>query len=371
MTRRKYIVRWLQMWCHVASIGLASCRSESDPEVELLALDQARVVMDRVDNAPPMAEDDARLREALRAFRPLPQVMTSKKNPVTPERVLLGRKLFEDPRLSADGTISCTTCHPFDRYGVDGLPISRGPRGILGRRNVPTMYNAAQQKSQLWDGRVVDVETQAKEPFLGNRVMEMASPEAVIAVLVSIPEYRSLFAAAFPDAGEQATSFGNVALAIAAFERTLVTPSRWDRFLVGAWEVLSVQEKRGFSRFVDIGCATCHTGAFIGGDRHRLLGSRVPWPNLRDQGRFGVTGLAWDKYVFKVAMLRNVEKTAPYLHDGSIETLEEAVERMAYHQLEIRLEPSDVADIVAWLRSLTGEIPRDLRKSAIVKQLEP
>jgi len=168
----------------------------------------------------------------LRAFGPLPEVMTSPQNPVTPEKVALGRRLYFDTRLSRDGDISCNTCHPLERYGADGLPVSAGHRGQKGDRNSPTVYNAAGHFVQFWDGRAKTIEEQAKGPILNPVEMAMESEAAVVEALRRDPFYMEAFAKAFP--GESAPlTFDNVAKAIGAFERTLTTPSRWDAFLQG------------------------------------------------------------------------------------------------------------------------------------------
>jgi cytochrome c peroxidase len=175
--------------------------------------------------------------------------------------------------------------------------------------------------------------------------------------------YHKAFRRAFPKESDDGITFDNIAKAIGAFERTLVTPSRWDQFVNGESSALTEPELAGFQKFVAIGCAICHKGVYLGGDRYRMLGSRVPWPKTNDLGRYRVTGALSDKMVFKVAALRNVERTGPYFHDGSVGKLDEAVKLMARHQLGLELGDEDVQSIVTWLGSLTGTISADLLAS--------
>jgi cytochrome c peroxidase len=295
---------------------------------------------------------------ALKLFRPLPAAVSSAANPITEAKVSLGRKLYQETRLSRNRDISCNTCHPLDRYGVDGAPVSTGDRGQKGARNAPTVYNAAGHFAQFWDGRAPDVEEQAKGPVLNPIEMAMPSGAQVEAVLKSIPEYADLFKRAFPGEPDPVT-FNNLARAIGAFERRLITPSRWDRFLKGDQGALTDAEKAGFNKFVESGCAACHNGAYVGGNAFQKLGMVRPWPNTADLGRWQVTKKASDKFLFKVPSLRNVARTAPYFHDGSVATLDEAIRKMATHQLGKNLTDADIRSIAAWLQTLTapGDTP--------------
>jgi len=293
-------------------------------------------------------------------FRPLPPWMASPDNPITDAKARLGRKLFEDAGLSLAGDVSCATCHPLSKYGVDGLPTSKGHAGKLGDRNAPTVFNAALQIAMFWDGRAATVEEQAKGPLLNPSEMAMENAEAVVATVKKDAAYREAFRLAFPGGEGEVVTIENITKAIGAFERTLVTPARWDRFVAGEHEALGVDEQVGLSKFVSVGCATCHRGTLVGGDRYRKLGSRVPWPKTTDLGRHRVTGAPSDEMVFKVASLRNVERTAPYFHDGSVATLDEAVRAMGRHQLDVELGEDDVRSIVVFLRSLTGIIAPEL-----------
>ena len=293
----------------------------------------------------------------LKFFAPLPETMDRDGTPSTPEQIALGKKLFFDQRLSKDGTVSCNSCHGLDTYGVDGLPVSEGIGKQKGPRNAPTVYNAAGHFVQFWDGRAADVEEQAKGPILNPIEMGMESIDDVLAVLSSDPEYPKLFAAAFPDEA-QPLSWDNLANAIGAFERQLVTPSRWDKYLQGEEDALTPLEKKGFQAFTDNACFGCHSGPYLGGQMYMKLGLVKPWPNQEDQGRFALTKAEGDKMVFKVPGLRNVAQTGPYFHDGSEDSLEEAVRLMALHQSGRTLSPEDTKAIVAFLGSLTGELPK-------------
>lgn len=276
----------------------------------------------------------------------------------------LGRMLYYEPRLSKNHDVSCNSCHQLDRYGVDNEPTSPGHRGARGDRNSPTSYNAALHLAQFWDGRAVDVEAQAKGPVLNPAEMAMADEASVVAVLASIPGYRAAFAAGFPGA-EDPITYDNMALAIGAFERGLVTPGRFDAFVMGDTSALSASEQRGLVTFVEVGCVSCHMGAGVGGSTYQKLGLVNPYPT-EDQGRFSVTQAEGDRFLFKVPGLRNVEQTGPYFHDGSVATLDEAVRKMAFHQLGQELGDEDVMSIIAFLGSLTGEIPADYVRAPLL-----
>lgn len=292
----------------------------------------------------------------LNAFQPLPPMMASPANPVNDAKIELGRMLFYDARLSADHKVSCNSCHDLGRYGTEASPVSTGFKGQAGNRNSPTVYNAAGQLAQFWDGRAPDVEAQAKGPVMNPVEMAMNTPQRVVNTLNSIPAYVELFHKAFPGEADPVT-FDNMAAAIGAFERGLVTPSRWDRFLQGDENALTASEKHGFNAFFDAGCASCHSGAYLGGSQYQRLGLAKPWPDTHDPGRFEVTHNEADRGVFKVPTLRNIEKTGPYYHDGSVRSLKEAIEKMGEYQTGRELSQADVRSIEVFLKSLTGPIP--------------
>ncbi len=286
-------------------------------------------------------------------FAALPKVAESSTNPVTPEKVALGKALFFDPRLSKSGFISCNSCHNLASGGVDSLTTSVGHRWNIGPRNAPTVLNVALHTSQFWDGRATDVEDQAGKPILNPG--EMASNEQlVLSRLESIPEYVEMFKDAFPEEPD-AMTYTNVARAIAAFERTLLTPSRLDRFLAGDSSALTTEEKAGLKTFVDVGCATCHNGVALGGSSFQKFGVTRQPEGLSDAGRFEVTKNPEDRYVFKVPGLRNIALTAPYFHDGKTWTLEEAIRVMADVQLGKQLSPTDTTRIARFLTALNGD----------------
>jgi len=306
---------------------------------------------------PPAAEgpDRAALRErAVGIFGSLPDEAVSSDNPVTEEKITLGRMLYYDPRLSKNHDVSCNSCHDLAKHGVDAGPTSVGHKGQRGDRNAPTVYNAALHVAQFWDGRAADVEEQAKGPVLNPVEMAMPDEETVLVTLRSIPGYAPLFEAAFPGEADPIT-YDNMARAIGAFERRLLTPSRFDAFLEGQDTALSDAELEGLALFLDTGCTTCHMGAPVGGLLYQKLGLVKPYPT-EDPGRAKVTGQAADQGFFKVPSLRNVATTAPYFHDGSIKTLPEVVRIMARHQLGRELDDAQVQSIVVFLQSLNGTI---------------
>ncbi|HLG97400.1 MAG TPA: cytochrome c peroxidase [Bryobacteraceae bacterium] len=298
---------------------------------------------------------------------PLPAAVNSQTNPITDAKISLGRMLFYDARLSKGGDVSCNSCHNLSHYGVDGKRVSTGYKGQLGGRNSPTVYNAAGHIAQFWDGRAVDVEEQAKGPVLNPVEMAMASELEVVARLKSIPGYRPAFAKAFPDCAEPIT-LDNMALAIGAFERKLLTPSRWDRFLNGDRSAITAEEMAGHHEFRHNGCITCHNGPYIGGRAFQKLGAEKAWPNETDLGRAQVTKSATDRMVFKVPSLRNVEKTGPYFHDGNVATLDQAIRLMGEYQLGTTLEDQQVTRIAAWLKTLTGEIPVEYVRAPVLPE---
>jgi cytochrome c peroxidase len=301
------------------------------------------------------------LKAAQAQFKPIPpKAPELPGNSATAARVQLGTMLFFDPRLSASHAISCNTCHNLGLGGGDAEETSIGHRWQRGGRNAPTVLNAVFNTAQFWDGRAKDLEAQATGPMLNP--IEMASPSAHVAEqLNGIPGYAAAFRQAFP--GEPAPlSLANAGKAIAVFEATLITPNApFDRFLGGDVNALGVTAKRGLQLFMDKGCSTCHNGINVGGGRYAAFGLvEKPDAAVRppgDLGRFAITKTAGDEYVFKVPTLRNIALTAPYFHSGKVWDLNQAVSVMGAVQLGIKLSPEQVADIVAFLASLTGELP--------------
>jgi cytochrome c peroxidase len=297
----------------------------------------------------------------LHVYAALPEVVPPKMGELTEEQIALGRMLYYEPRLSLEQKTSCNTCHDLSAYGVDGEETSGGHKGQKGTRNSPTVYNAAGHFVQFWDGRAPDVEEQAKGPVMNPVEMAMPSEKEVMAVLRSMPGYVEAFRKAFPR-DKDPVSFNNMAVAIGAFERKLLTPARWDKFLGGDQAALTAEEKAGFNAFAATGCPTCHIGAYVGGNLYQKLGLMKPYPDQSDLGRYLVTKADSDKMFFKVPSLRNIEKTGPYFHNGKVETLEKAVSEMGEYELGKLLSQAEVQSIVTWLKSLTGEVPAEYIK---------
>lgn len=273
----------------------------------------------------------------------------------TAELVALGKMLYNERRLSVNDTQSCASCHILDgkKGGVDNTKFSPGAKGSLGGRNAPTVLNAGFHFAQFWDGRAATLSDQAKGPILNPVEMGMPNEKAVIEKISKIAEYKDAFAKAFPGA-KNAITYQNLADAIAAFERTLVTHDRFDDFLNGDDKALTKEEILGLQAFMNQGCTTCHIGPLLGGNSYRKMGQAKPY-DTKDLGRFDLTKKEEDKFMFKVPSLRNVALTEPYFHDGSAATLSEAVAKMAYHQLGKQLGEQDVAAIVTFLKALTDK----------------
>ncbi|MEW8541862.1 MAG: cytochrome c peroxidase [Candidatus Thiodiazotropha endolucinida] len=298
---------------------------------------------------------DRLIRKANRYFEALPQTMPGSEND-TPARIELGKQLYFDTRLSINDTQSCASCHPLGdgRGGMDNLPTSPGARGELGDRNTPTVLNAGWQSSQFWDGRAEDLADQARQPILNPIEMGMPDEESVVKKLGAIPEYIEAFTKAYPDDAPP-LSYANLAEAIAAFERTLRSESRFDDFIRGDKTALSTREQSGLNSFIRHNCIRCHDGPMLGGTLIEKLGVYKDFHNTEDKGRHRVTGDEADEMMFKVASLRNVAITGPWFHDGSGKTLEDVIRTMGSIQLDIELKEDEVADIAAFLATLTGK----------------
>jgi len=291
-------------------------------------------------------------------FKPI--AASTKLSKVEKAQVSLGRMLFFEPRLSKSQLISCNSCHNLSTGGVDLQETSTGHGWQKGPRNAPTVLNSGNQIAQFWDGRSPDLEDQAKGPVQAG--VEMANtPAKVTETLKSIPEYSKAFKKAFPKQ-KSPVSFDNMAKAIASFEATLTTPgSKFDRFLTGKAK-LSKPERRGLSLFMDKGCASCHGGTNLGGESFQVFGvANSPSEELRPKGDIGrekVTGKKADRFAYKVPVLRNIELTAPYFHTGKVHDLGKAVQVMGKTQLGVNFNAKETADIVAFLKTLTGKQPK-------------
>ncbi|MGI2064835.1 cytochrome-c peroxidase [Shewanella sp. MF08487] len=273
-----------------------------------------------------------------------------------PEKVELGKMLFFEPRLSKSGFISCNSCHNLATGGVDALPTSIGHHWQQGPINSPTVLNADFMLAQFWDGRASDLKEQAAGPIANP--MEMGfTHDLATETISSIPAYRARFAQVY---GDEKVNVDRLTDAIAAFEKTLVTPnSPFDQYLLGKQDAISVDAKAGYQLFKDKGCVSCHNGPAVGGTMYMKMGLIKPFhTNNPAEGRKGVTGKEADKYVFKVPTLRNIELTYPYFHDGSVWTLEEAVNTMADIQLGQKMSDKEIKEMLAFLVSLTGDQPQ-------------
>ncbi len=272
-------------------------------------------------------------------------------------KVALGHRLFHEPRLSHDNTIACASCHDLGHAGTDGRARSLGIHGAAGTFNAPSVFNAVFNFRQFWDGRAATLEEQIDSPVESAVEMGSTWPE-IVAKLRATPEYAAAFTALYRDG----VAPRNIQDAIATFERSLTTPNaRFDRYLRGDAAALTEEEKAGYEKFKSHGCASCHQGVNVGGNLFEDLGVMADYFTERghitraDWGRFNVTGREEDRFVFKVPSLRNVARTAPYFHDGSVARLEDAVAVMGRYQLGEALPPEDVAQIVKFLETLTGE----------------
>ncbi|MEN8187205.1 MAG: cytochrome-c peroxidase [Bacteroidota bacterium] len=316
-----------------------------------------------VEKAPALTELQTKSKNL---FGELPSEAKSDKNPITAEKVALGKSLYFDKILSKDQTQSCNTCHNLNTYGVDNLSFSPGDKdGTLGGRNSPTTLNAALHISQFWDGREPDVEAQAGGPVLNPVEMGMPDEGTVVKRLIESDKYPDLFAKAFPNE-EKPITYENMKNAIGAFERKLITPSKFDDYLGGDDTALNEKEKEGLQLFIDKGCTTCHIGNVLGGNMYQKFGLYGDYWEMTksekiDNGRFEVSKQEGDKFIFKTPSLRNIEKTYPYFHDGSVKDLNEAVKIMAKAQLNKELTDAEVESIVAFLSTLTGEVPAEYK----------
>jgi cytochrome c peroxidase len=317
--------------------------------------------------ADPFGDSDALLARARRHFEPLPKESPI---PATAAQVELGRKLFFDPRFSSDGTVSCMRCHQPALFGTDGLSKSLGVGSKSNARNAPTVLNVGFHAVFHWHGDRESLEAQASKSLAGPN---FGNPDAgaVLARIAKIPGYAAEFKKAYPEV-ESPLSYGNVANAIGAFERSLVSRAPFDSYLEGEEDRLGDEAKRGLKTFMDVGCIKCHDGSALGGGpKFKKFGVHEEYWKYTgstpvDQGRFETTGKEHDRYRFKVPSLRNVTRTAPYFHDGSVASLGKAVSIMAKIQLETELSAAQVGDILAFLDSLTGEIPAHFRTAPLL-----
>lgn len=303
------------------------------------------------------------------AWQALPDVAPAPAdNPTTEAKVTLGKMLYMDPRFSSTGTVSCNSCHNVMEGGDDSRTVSMGVHGKTGGRNAPTVWNAAFHSVQFWDGRANLLEDQAKGPVTNPVEMGVSEIEQAMDKVRAIPGYKPYFEEAF---GKDQMTVVNAAKAVAAFERTLITPnSPFDRYVKGDKKALTSQQVAGMEKFESTGCTSCHSGAAFNGPTMPLgQGFYAKFPTFsdndfvskynleKDKGRQEATGKSADAHMYRVPTLRNVTDTAPYFHNGSVNDLSEAVRLMAKTQLNKDLSDQDTRDIVAFLGALTGEYP--------------
>lgn len=296
---------------------------------------------------------------ALSALSASAALLDSVNIPKTPQqeaKIELGKMLWFDPRLSLSGKVSCNTCHDLSTNGADTKPLSIGYAGRKGTVNSPTVFNAEKQIAQFWDGRAKTLAEQATGPITNPLEMAM-TPKLAEGVIRSIPGYRPYFEKAF---GSKNPTFSEIAEALAAFETTLTTPNApFERYLKGNKNALTQQQIDGLKLFRRSGCIRCHSGNLLGGTSFQKVGSVRPYvTDNSSKGRMDVSGKPWDEMMFKVPTLLNVERTAPYFHDGAVKTLPDAVKKMADIQLDMNLSEKQVEEIVAFLESLNGELPK-------------
>jgi cytochrome c peroxidase len=351
-TRRKDMLAFA-----ILALGiLTSCNADKDKkQVSQVPTDQSQE----------FALTDTERTRVKSSFSPLPSVANSENNPVTDAKVSLGKRLFLDEALSnpdanSGRRISCNTCHLLDNFGVDGLDRSIG---ILDEKvpvNAPTVFNAALHKRQFWDGRAADVEEQALGPITALKEMgftsSVADQQKVLAQLTEADAtYPSQFVEAFGGDVANAFTFVNVGKAIGAFERTLLTPSRFDAFLQGDEDALVDAEKQGLRVFLNaggVGCVSCHSGVAIGGER--LVS---PPTNLATGDTVAIAAYLNAPSAVKIPSLRNIEKTGPYFHAGAVDSLDDAIRIMGTYTLGVEFNATDIASLKAFLLALTGEVP--------------
>ncbi len=343
--------------------GLTACSNESKPNTGGANTEQKAA--ETTAAAPVTMEDRQLLEQARKLFKPLPTLDERKRLLILDDaHIALGHRLYFDKRLSKNQNQSCNSCHDVAKGGVDNLTTSPGSiETKTGNRNSPTVLNAGLLDSQFWDGRAATLAEQAKGPLVNPVEMALVDHAAVEDIVRADPDYVKAFEAAFTD---KQVNIENIATAIAAYEEMLLTPSPWDDYLNGNTAALNAQEKAGLQKFIKFECTACHTGVTLGGNTFQKFGLIHPyWEHTgsrsQDKGRFEVTGNESDMFVFRTPGLRNVADTAPYFHDGSVDSLEKAVAIMGKIQLDAELSDADVADITAFLKATSGKVDEKYR----------
>lgn len=343
-------MKLIQIILVLAVFSFASCKNEGKTAKKTVSVDLA---------------DGELWLKSTKVFKSLPEPSIDTTS-VGQAKFELGKMLYFEKKLSKNGTQSCNSCHDLEKFGVDNLSFSPGDGpGTIGGRNSPTSLNAYLHIAQFWDGRAKDVEEQAKGPILNPKEMGMPSAAAVVERISAIPQYASLFESAFPS---QNMDYDKLTSSIGYFERSLVTPSRFDKYLDADFGALSFEEKEGLQTFIEVGCPTCHAGSVLGGTQYQKFGVygnywEATGSKNVDNGKFDVSKNEAEKYFFKVPGLRNVAKTYPYFHDGSVQNLDDAIRIMGKLQLNKDLTDKQVKSIQTFLNSLTGEVPPVAKRS--------
>ena len=314
------------------------------------------------------SEEDKRIHTMAKSyFLPLPEINWSELTAADKKRILLGKKLFYDKRLSQNQTINCASCHDMKKFGQDNLAVSPGDSGEPGLRNVPSLLNAHLQFAQFWDTREKNVEDQSAGPIFGKKEMGMRDTLELIERISSDMSYQLLFSEAFPEA-DTLINLSNIKRSIGAFERTFISPSPFDSYLKGEISALNEKEKAGIKQFIDQGCIPCHSGVLVGGNmaqKFAIFGFYWDYTHSSylDKGKYDITKDPSDKFVFKVPSLRNSAMTYPYFHDGSVKTLAKAIEIMSLSELNLPIESEAIENIEAFLNALTGRVPNYLHEN--------
>ncbi|MEC4114638.1 cytochrome-c peroxidase [Myroides pelagicus] len=304
------------------------------------------------------------LKQATTYFAPISSVAYEK---IDERKVDLGKYLYFDTRLSKEGNISCNSCHGLSTYGVDNKALSSGDDGSLGARNSPTVFHASLHSMQFWDGRAKDVEEQAGGPILNPVEHNIKTEQELVDRIKGIELYQTMFAEVYKGEKDPIT-FKNLTGAIGAFERTLVPAGRFDQYLEGDTDKLTIQEKKGMEDFISAGCITCHNGVAIGGQMFQKFGVyKNYWEYTKspkvDLGLAMISQKEGEKYMFKVPGLRNITHTNPYFHDGSVNDLKEAIRIMGEIQSNIVLSHEQIDNIAVFLEALSSDVDDEVKKS--------
>ena len=367
MRRRSLLVGMLALFLVLLSLpSLAATRQSASKAKSTAAAapSAARLIVRSVDAAMPVQDDAVLLGQARAIFGQLPKQMPGSESD-TPEQIDLGRRLYFEKALSVNQTQACNDCHRIDGIhgGADTEPTSLGATGKRGDRNSNSVLNAGFQLAQFWDGRAANLAEQAKGPVLNPVEMGIPDENAAMKQLAAAG-YEPLFQKGFPSESKPFT-FDNMARAIGAFERTLVTPSRFDLYLAGDPNALTPLEKRGLAEFMNSGCVRCHNSAALGGMLYQQLGIAHPYATV-DPGREEVTKRVEDRHAFKVPVLRNAVITGPYFHSGKVATIAEAIDLMGWHQLDRRFSNQEIDVLTRFLTSLS-DTNRTTAKTIAVK----